>query len=125
MSRVAFHHHRRVEPVRLERAMVAGRRWSAADFDAFLVRHPLVGHLVRSLVWGTYAGEKLVATFRVAEDASLASIDDTAFVLKEGLAVAIVHPRGGRRGLRHGARRLADRAITGTPRRRRSARRAP
>ncbi len=77
---------------RLERAMVAGRRWSAADFDAFLVRHPLVGHLVRSLVWGAYAGEKLVATFRVAEDGTLASIDDSVFALNESHAVSIVHP---------------------------------
>jgi branched-subunit amino acid transport protein len=77
---------------RLERAMIAGRRWSGADFDAFLVRHPLVGHLVRSLVWGAYAGDALVATFRVAEDGALASIDDAAFALGGGQTVGLVHP---------------------------------
>ena len=77
---------------RLERAMVAGRRWSGGDFDTFLVRHPIVVHLVRRLVWGAYAGDEIIATFRVAEDGSLASIDDAAFALSEGQAVGIVHP---------------------------------
>ena len=47
----------RVQALRLEQAMVTGRRWKAAEFESLLVRHPLLTHLVRLLVWGTYGGD--------------------------------------------------------------------
>lgn len=39
---------------RLERAMVAGRRWSHEDFARYFSGHPLLRHVVRRLVWGVY-----------------------------------------------------------------------
>ena len=42
----------RVQAERLEQAMVTGRRWSPADFEALLVRHPLMINLVRLVLWG-------------------------------------------------------------------------
>ncbi|MCC3655188.1 DUF4132 domain-containing protein [Streptomyces sp. S07_1.15] len=36
---------------RFESAMVEGRVWSAAEFRELFVAHPLLGHLVRRLVW--------------------------------------------------------------------------
>lgn len=77
---------------RLERAMVTQRAWRAADFDALLVKHPLMGHLARLVLWGTYDGTKLLATFRVAEDRTLAGVDDAAFALKKDAMVRLVHP---------------------------------
>ncbi|WP_030542014.1 DUF4132 domain-containing protein [Streptomyces albus] len=36
---------------RFESAMVEGRAWTAAEFRELFVTHPLLGHLVRRLVW--------------------------------------------------------------------------
>lgn len=76
---------------RLELAMGTARRWSALDFEAFLVRHPLMVHLVRRLVWAVYDGDRAATTFRVAEDRTFASIDDDPFALPPGAVVGAVH----------------------------------
>lgn len=73
---------------RLERAMVASRRWSPEGFQRHVVAHPLVGHLARRLVWGAYGDT--VTTFRVAEDRSLATVADAIFVANA--PVGVVHP---------------------------------
>ncbi len=39
---------------RLETAMVTQRRWTAASFHDHLVTHPLLGHIVRRLVWTAF-----------------------------------------------------------------------
>jgi hypothetical protein len=78
--------------LRLEVAMCAQRRWTTQVFQQFLLEHPLLVHVVRRLVWGTYDGaEKLVACFRVAEDSSLANAKDDAFDLGSDARVGIVH----------------------------------
>src|SRR5690606_4290495 len=58
----------KAEVTRLERALASERRWSASDFRAFVVGHPLLVHVARRLVWGRYVDGALAATFRVAED---------------------------------------------------------
>lgn len=79
--------------LRLELAMGARRRWAAEDFGAFLVKHPLVVHLSRRLVWGVYDDlGRLRATFRVAEDRSLADRSDAAFALPPDARVGVSHP---------------------------------
>ncbi len=80
-----------LEILRLELAMGNARRWRAQDFETFLVHHPLLGHLVRRLVWGTFDGGVLGATFRVAEDRSYASRGDDAFGLGADATVGVVH----------------------------------
>ncbi|EWC60436.1 Molybdate metabolism regulator [Actinokineospora spheciospongiae] len=77
---------------RLERAMVTGRRWSAAEFTEFFAGHPLLWHLVRRLVWGRYEGGELVGSFRLAEDRTLADVEDNALTLPEGATVGVAHP---------------------------------
>lgn len=85
--------------VRLEIAMCQRRRWSPELFDLFLVRHPLVSHLVQRLAWGVYLvdngsmyGGKLVDCFRVAEDGSLSSAEDDEYRLPQGDNVRIGIP---------------------------------
>ena len=83
----------KVQAERLEQAMVTGRRWSPADFESLLVRHPLMIHLVRLVLWGGYdeAG-KLVSTFRVTEERDYADVNEASYRL-EGIArVGVVHP---------------------------------
>jgi predicted DNA-binding WGR domain protein len=78
---------------RLERAMVTGRRWSRAEFGEFLAGHPLLAHLVRRLVWGAYdADGALVGSFRLAEDRSLADVDDETYAVPDGATVGVAHP---------------------------------
>lgn len=83
----------RVQAVRLEQAMVMGRRWSVAEFETLLLKHPLMTHLARLLVWGGYdKSGKLAATFRVTEDQACADAGDAAVGLSKLDLVGIVHP---------------------------------
>ncbi|MEV5827381.1 DUF4132 domain-containing protein [Spirillospora sp. NPDC052242] len=77
--------------LRLERALVTGRRWTAAEFRTYLVGHPLVRHLARRLVWVAEDGGG-TASFRVAEDGTFADAADETFVLAESARVGIAHP---------------------------------
>ncbi len=75
---------------RLEQAMVGGGRWSAADFQTYLLKHPLLVHIVRRLVWGMYGEKGLVKSFRVDESGKCVSIADEALELTG--TVSVVHP---------------------------------
>ena len=66
----------KIQSQRLERAMVQARRWSLDDFQTLLVEHPLMGLLVRRLIWGVYRDAELTASFRVSAEAELLDIDD-------------------------------------------------
>jgi predicted DNA-binding WGR domain protein len=78
---------------RLEQAMVAGRRWNIDSFTTLFVRHPLMIHLTRNLIWCGFdeAGERTL-TFRVTEERDFADVDDNAVSLTDAHTVAIVHP---------------------------------
>jgi predicted DNA-binding WGR domain protein len=83
----------KIQAVRLEQAMVTGRRWSGEEFDKLFVHHPLMVHLARMLVWGSYAPSgAVVATFRVAEDQTLADVTDQQFMLPREASVGVLHP---------------------------------
>jgi predicted DNA-binding WGR domain protein len=72
---------------RLEAAMVGRRDWSVAEFTDLFVRHPLTWHLARRLVWlsdGT--------AFRVAEDRTLADVEDDTLTLPDTARITIAHP---------------------------------
>jgi hypothetical protein len=78
---------------RLESAMCARRRWSMGEFRQLLMRHPLMSHLVRRLLWGVFAGGgDLLSAFRVAEDLTLADHQDQALQLADEAQIGIVHP---------------------------------
>lgn len=75
---------------RLERAMVAGRRWPAAAFRTHLAGHPLMRHIVRRLVFSVDGG----GSFRVAEDGTFADVADDVYVLPDYAVVGVAHPLG-------------------------------
>jgi hypothetical protein len=78
---------------RFEQAMVTGRRWPAAEHRTLFVEHPLLWHLVRRLVWGVFDDrDGPVASFRVAEDRTLAASTDDELVLDDDAIVGIAHP---------------------------------
>ncbi len=79
--------------LRLELAMASRRRWPASDWSQFLLQHPLLVHLVRGLLWGIYSPDgRLLTCFRVAEDSSLAGLDDTPLELDSPGMVGLPHP---------------------------------
>ncbi|MFI5845785.1 DUF4132 domain-containing protein [Catenuloplanes sp. NPDC051500] len=77
---------------RLERAMVAGRRWTGAEFRQYFAGHPLLWHIVRRLVWAVYTDGVLSAGFRVAEDRSLAGRDDDPLTVADDAEIGLPHP---------------------------------
>jgi hypothetical protein len=72
---------------RLEAAMVARREWSLAEFTDLFVRHPLTWHVARRLVWQADG-----TAFRLAEDRTLADVEDVALTLPGGARITIAHP---------------------------------
>jgi hypothetical protein len=78
---------------RLERMMGEERRVEAEVFRDAFVAHPLVGHLAKRLVWGAFdASGALLETFRVAEDRSLATVEDEPYALPDTARVGVIHP---------------------------------
>lgn len=76
---------------RLEAAMVAQRSWTMAEFRELFLRHPLLRHLVRRLVWLSET-DGVTTSFRVADDRTFANVEDAPFRPAEGAAVRIAHP---------------------------------
>jgi hypothetical protein len=67
--------------------MVKGRTWKAKDFETLVVKHPLMSHFARGLVFGSKKD-----TFRVAEDGSYADEKDAKYTLPKDGLVRIMHP---------------------------------
>ncbi|GIE28122.1 hypothetical protein Ait01nite_011670 [Actinoplanes italicus] len=83
-----------VEQVRrLEQAMVAGRRWTPAEFRRLFVEHPLMWHIGRRLVWVRHDESGAVAgTLRIAEDRSFADADDEPVEIGADETLGVAHP---------------------------------
>lgn len=79
---------------RLERAMVAGRRWDADAFRRYFLHHPLMQHVARRVVWAAFVGgaRSPALTFRIAEDGSFADQEDASCTLPENARFTILHP---------------------------------
>ncbi|MFD7734487.1 DUF4132 domain-containing protein [Kitasatospora phosalacinea] len=75
------------QSARLEAAMVTERTWSAGEFTDLLVAHPLLGHLVRRLLWTADR-----TAFRIAEDRTYADAHDNPFHLPADAVVRLAHP---------------------------------
>ncbi len=83
----------KIQAVRLEQAMVTGRRWFGDEFELLLVAHPLLTHLVQRLLWVGYnSANRPVVTFRVTEDRTYADLEDQAMSLEAVAEVGLVHP---------------------------------
>ncbi|MFE0042987.1 DUF4132 domain-containing protein [Streptomyces albireticuli] len=92
---------------RLESAMLTGRTWEAPEFVRYLVRHPLLGLLVRRLVWQDGAG----TAFRVDEDGTARDLTGREVRLTEPATVRLPHPLHLGEGLDAWAARFAHAGI--------------
>jgi hypothetical protein len=76
---------------RLYEALCTDREWTFADWDAYLLQHPLLRYLIQRLVWAEVAGGKVVHTFRPLDDGTLSDRDDNEIRLSEDAKVRIAH----------------------------------
>ncbi|MGW0044583.1 DUF4132 domain-containing protein [Rhodococcus sp. NPDC003348] len=77
---------------RFNRSMVTGRRWSGDEFTDFVLGHPVLVHMARRLLWASFdENSRPVVVFRVAEDNTLADVEDRAVALPDG-PIGLVHP---------------------------------
>lgn len=82
----------KIQAERLEDAMITGRRWTPAEFELLIIKHPLVVNLARQLVFGSYTEQgALTHSFRITEDQSLADANDDPCDLPGG-SIGVVHP---------------------------------
>lgn len=77
---------------RLYEAMCLERRWTADEWERHLLRHPIVGRLLRRLVWiGIDAAGERLALFRPLDDGSLSDIEDRDIDLAALAQVQLAH----------------------------------
>ncbi|MGE0710803.1 MAG: DUF4132 domain-containing protein [Planctomycetota bacterium] len=82
-----------LQRARLEQAMVAGRRWSPAEFRALLVSHPLLQHLVRALLWAQFpAGGGAALPFRIDAEGVARDVEGGEVELAPDARVGVLHP---------------------------------
>jgi hypothetical protein len=83
----------KVQALRLEKAMVDGRRWPVAAFEARLVRQPLMFNLARRLLWEArdLYGQRL-HVFRATDEQDYADVRDGRITLQGAAGVGVVHP---------------------------------
>ena len=78
---------------RMERAMRTGRHIERTLFLEAFAAHPWMRHLAQRLVFAAHdTSGKLVATFRVAEDGTLADDNDAEYTLPKDARVTVLHP---------------------------------
>jgi hypothetical protein len=75
---------------RLESAMVAGRRWTPAEFAGFFVGHPLMRHIAGRLVWVREDGVR--TAFHIAADRAPTGLGGERVALPGRAAIGIAHP---------------------------------
>lgn len=77
---------------RFEAAMCSSRRWTLEECQRYVLKHPVMYQLASRLVWGVYENDKLIQTFRVAEDYSYADANDEQLNLTDKPIIGIAHP---------------------------------
>jgi predicted DNA-binding WGR domain protein len=83
----------KVQVARLEQALVTQRRWAPADFETLLVRHPIVGQLMRPLVWAVFdSANRIVGSFRITEEMAYADSSDNPFEVPQPGSIGLAHP---------------------------------
>jgi predicted DNA-binding WGR domain protein len=83
----------KIQAGRLEQAMIIGRQWTRQQFEMLLVRHPLMVHLTRMLVWAGYSeAGTFIKTFRVTEEGDYADETDSEVDLDQFSRIGIIHP---------------------------------
>ena len=82
----------KIQADRLEQAMISQRRWKLSDFKELYIKHPLMFHIVRLLVWGGYDETgALVQVFRIDEDRQIVDVDDEPIDIADIATIGVLH----------------------------------
>ncbi|MGK5023651.1 DUF4132 domain-containing protein [Janthinobacterium sp. RB2R34] len=79
-----------MQTARLYEAMCAGRVWPANEWSEYLLRHPIAGRLVQSLVWIS-EGEGGQTLLRPSDDGSLLDVNDDEVALDDHATLRLAH----------------------------------
>lgn len=78
---------------RLDRALIYERRWKWQPFTELFLRHPLMRHLGRSMIWGRYAfNGELTHSFVFVEDGTPLNYDYDEVEMPTYGSFGVVHP---------------------------------
>jgi hypothetical protein len=78
---------------RMEQGMRRWRRWPFADFKTWIVRHPLMLHLARSILWGVFDSLSVLRqAFRVTQSGTCVDAAGGVVGLAETDSIGVVHP---------------------------------
>ncbi len=81
------------EPLKLEEAMIVGRKWDIEKWESQFLSHPLFGLLGQQLIWGLWnKANELICSFRIDEDFELLNVEEDEIDLAEGTDIRIIHP---------------------------------
>jgi len=75
---------------RLFEAMCLGRTWDEPSWSEFLLGHPVMRHLVATLVWQAWDGD-MYSLFRPTPEGELLDADDETITLPESARVGLAH----------------------------------
>lgn len=80
-----------LQTVRLYEAMCTQRQWSSADWQEFLQANPIMHKLMERLVWQELKDNKVINTFRPANDGALLNIEDEEITLQSDSSLRLAH----------------------------------
>jgi hypothetical protein len=71
--------------------MISGRTWDSSEFTRCFLRHPLVCHLAKRMIWSVETPAARFE-FRIAEDGSLSTVSEDPIDLPQEAVVRLPHP---------------------------------
>ncbi|MEZ4250396.1 MAG: DUF4132 domain-containing protein [Polyangiales bacterium] len=80
---------------RFERALRDERRWRVDAFARHVLAHPVARTLASTLLWESFADANAPIAFRIAEDGTLADLEDSELALGPEGFVRLAHPARG------------------------------
>lgn len=83
---------KRLQSIRLERAMIDARAWSFNEFKVLFVEHPVMAHFARAIVWAAYDRDGLRSCFRTTDEHEFADMYERQFNIEQYTHFRIVHP---------------------------------
>lgn len=80
-----------LQTTRLYEAMCTQRAWTVADWQTYLLGHPLMKFLCQRLVWAACDGDRVQSTLRPLDDGTFTDCEDNEVRLPAGAAIRIAH----------------------------------
>ncbi|TFT47214.1 DUF4132 domain-containing protein, partial [Proteus mirabilis] len=80
-----------LQSVRLYEAMCAQRQWLSADWQEYILAHPIMHKLIEQLVWQEVKEGEVINTFRPSDDGALLNLEDDEVTLQNDSLIQLAH----------------------------------